>query len=210
MRFRTHVLATGVVVVLGLLLVPRPAVAQCDPNTAVFEDEFEFMDPSWGDADDNFFVEDGALVIKTQREQVNFETKNQGANVCVDATIVEAPAPDNSPVGLIFWWQDWDNYYYLLNWSNGGSEIRRVLKGKDETLFSLGTLALKKGIGQTNSIELRLRPKDATVLFNGTEVKRFKGTQPQDGGVVGVIGLSPEDKPATFKFDNFVVSPPPG
>jgi hypothetical protein len=211
MRSRSHVVAAaGVAVILGALLAASPAVAQCDPDNAVFEDEFEFMDPSWGDPDDNFYVEDGALLIKSQREQVNFSTKNQGANVCVDATIVDAPAPDNSPIGLIFWWQDWDNYYFLLNWSNGGSEIRRVVKGKEESLFSLDTLALKKGVGQTNSIELRLRPKDATVLFNGTEVKRFKGKQPQDGGVVGVIGLSSEDKPATFKFDNFVVSPPPG
>jgi hypothetical protein len=159
----------------------------------LFEDDFEFMDVSWGDPDEDFFVEDGALVVKTWREHVNFSTLNEGANVCVDITIAEAPNPDYSPVGLIFWWQDWDNYYYLWYWADGGLEVRRIFKGQSSTVFTTATLALKKGVGETNNIELRLKPKDATV--NGTEVKRFKGIQPKDGGVVGITASSPDDAP---------------
>jgi hypothetical protein len=209
MRFRTHVVATGVAVVLGLLLVPRLAVAECNPDNALFEDDFEFLDPSWGDADDSYFVEDGALVIKGFAGHANLSTKNQGADVCVDMTIADAPAPDVSPIGLVWWWTDWDNYYYLFYWADGTYlEVRQVVKGKDTTLFSLETLALKKGIGQTNRFELQLKPKDVTLIINGTEVKRFKGKQPQDGGAIGVYASSPEDKPATYKFDNFIVSTP--
>ncbi len=122
--------------------------------------------------------------------------------------IVDAPVADSSPIGLVWWWQNWDNYYYLFYWADSdGLEIRRVVNGKSQSVAGVQTLALKKGVGQTNHLELQLRPKDATVFINGTQVARFKGKPPQGGAPVGVYALSPEDKPATFSYDNLVVSP---
>ncbi|MGE3875417.1 MAG: hypothetical protein AB7F74_20880 [Parvibaculaceae bacterium] len=184
------------------------ASAACVPDGALFDDDFAYMDGSWGNPDDQFFVKDGALVIKGSRGQVNFSTRNEGANVCVDVTVTDAPDPLNSPAGVVFWWKDWDNYYYVLSWTDGGVEARRVLKGADSVIFTTGVEAVKLGLGQTNQIELRLKPKDATLFINGAEVKRFKGVQPKDGGAIGVIATSPKNKPATFVFDNLVVSAP--
>ena len=211
MRFRSRVVGTaGVTVILGLLLAASPAVAECDPDNGIFEDEFEFLDPSWGAPADDFYVEDGALVIKSHWGQVNTLTQNEAANVCVDMTIVDAPAPDNSPIGLVWWWENWDNYYYLFYWPDVAYvEVRRLVKGQSQTLLSLDTLALKKGVGQTNHVEMQLRPKDATLIINGTQVSRFKGKPPKGGGSIGVYATSPEDQPATYKFDNLVVSAPP-
>jgi hypothetical protein len=207
MRLRLRVVASAVFA-FGLFATAGQAVAECNPDTAIFEDNFEFMDVSWGEPDDTFAVEDEALLVNGYREQVNFTTQNQGANVCVDATIVEASAVPNSPMGLIFWWQDWDNYYYLWYWADGGLEVRRIVKGQSTTVYTTETLALKKGVGATNHIELDLKPRDATIIINGTKVQRFKGVQPKDGGVVGITATSPEDAPGVFKFDNFIVSAP--
>jgi hypothetical protein len=208
MRFRSSVVASAGAALLFGWLLATPAVADCSPDNAVFEDEFDFLDGSWGDATDDFYVEDGALIMKPGSWHVNFSSKNDGAtDYCVDLTIADAPEPDSDPIGLIFWWQDWDNYYYLLQWAQGSVAVRRVIKGKSTDLFGADSLAIKKGVGQTNHYELKLRPKDATLLINGTEIKRFKGVQPAGGGVVGLVGLSSDEKPATFKFDNFVVSP---
>jgi hypothetical protein len=121
-------------------------------------------------------------------------------------TIAEASKISNSPIGLVFWWQDWDNYYSMFVWADGWIEVRRIVDGKQTTIFTEETLALKKGVGETNSVELDLKAKDATIFINGTKVQRFKGRQPKDGGVIGVYGISPEDAPATFTFDNFVVN----
>jgi len=208
MRFGSRLLGSAVTAIgLGLFFVVSPAAADCNPDTALYADDFEFLDPSWGDPDNNLLVEDGALVVKGGEGRVNFSTKNEGANVCADVTIVEDPVPDSSAVGLVFWWQDWNNYYYFYYWANGSLEVRRVVNGKENVVFTTDTLALKKGVGQTNHIELVLKPKDATIFINGTEVKRFKGVQPKDGGVVGVTAASPQDKPAKFTFNNFIVSP---
>ena len=203
-----HSRFVGLAVALGLVMAAGPAAAECNPDNALFEDNFEFMDVSWGEPDESFFVEDEALKVKGWREQVNFTTQNEGANVCVDATVVDASKPANSPMGLIFWWQDWDNFYYVWFWPDGGLEVRRVLKAKSTTVFTTETLALKKGVGVTNHIELQLKPRDATIIINGTKVQRFKGIQPKDGGVIGVTATSPQDAPATFAFDNFIVSLP--
>ena len=209
MKFRfPAICAFGAAAILGLLLAASPAAAECDVDNAIFEDDFEFLDGSWTQATDNFYVEDGVLVIKGYKETVNFATQTDVANVCVDMTIVEAPDPDRSPIGLDFWWQDWDNYYYLYYWTNGYLEVRRLVKGKSQTIVSMETLALKQGVGQTNHIELQLRPKDATLFINGTEVTRFKGKPPKDGGPIGITGNSSEDTPALYQFDNLVVSPP--
>jgi hypothetical protein len=203
-----YVPGAAVAFMLGLAVAAGPAAAECNIENALFEDNFEFMDVTWGEPDENFFVEDEALMVKGWREQVNFATQNEGANVCVDATIVDASKPANSPMGLIFWWQDWDNFYYVWVWADGGLEVRRIFKGNSTTVFTTETLALKKGVGETNQIELQLKPRDATIIINGTQVQRFKGIQPKDGGVVGVSATSPQDAPATFKFDNFMVSLP--
>src|SRR6185437_711136 len=169
-----------------------------------------FLDGSWGDADDHFYTEGGSAVVKDWVERVNFATQNPGANICVDATIVEAPKPDESPIGLIFWWQDWDNFYYAWYWATGSVAVNRMVKGKYVNVLQTQTLALKKDVGATNHLEIDVRPKDATLFINGTQVTRFRGVQPKDGGVVGLIAISADGAPGTYKFDNFVVSAPSG
>lgn len=204
MRFQSRFAALAVAA--GLMFAAQPAIAACDPESALFEDEFEFLDVSWGESDDSLYVEDGVLIVDGTGGVVNFDTQNTGANVCADVTIAEASKIANSPVGLVFWWKDWDNYYSVFIWADGWVEVRRVVNGNSKALFTEETLALKKGVGETNQIELDLKPKDATLHINGTKVKRFKGRQPKDGGVVGFYGISPEDAPAIFAFDNFAVN----
>jgi len=109
-----YVPGAAVAFMLGLAAAAGPAAAECNIENALFEDNFEFMDVTWGEPVENFYVEDEALIVKGWHEQVNFSTQNEGANVCVDATIVDASKPANSPMGLIFWWP-------MVAWKSGGS-----------------------------------------------------------------------------------------
>ena len=199
--------AAGLAVIFGLLLPAGPAAAECDKNDALFEDDFEFFDPTWGNPSDILNVENGVLALKGNWTQVNLQTNNESANVCVDMTIVEAPDPYYSPIGLVWWWENLDNYYFMLYWADSPVvEIRRLIKGREQTLFSVETQALKQGLGETNHVELQLKPKDATIFINGTQVTRFKGKPPKGGAPVGVYAAAPEDKLGVFTFDNFIVS----
>jgi hypothetical protein len=207
-RFRA-LCAVAIAFGLGLALAASPTLAACDPDNAIFEDDFEFLDASWGAPADNFYVEDGTLILSSYWGNINSQTINEAANVCVDTTILEASDPDQSPIGVVWWWENWDNYYYLFYWANSDwVEVRRWVKGQHQNVGAVQTLALKQGLGQTNQIELRLKPKDATIFINGTEVMRFKGKPPKGGGAIGVYGTSQEDKPGKWAFDNLVVSAP--
>ena len=82
MKFRSSVVASAGVALLFGWLLATPAFAECDADNAIFADDFQFLDGTWGDADDNYFVEDGYLVIKGWRAQVNFATKSDAADFC--------------------------------------------------------------------------------------------------------------------------------
>jgi hypothetical protein len=202
MRSRLQtVCAVGVAAMLALLLAATPAVAECDPDTALFDDDFEFLDPSWSQPNDNMYVEDEVLVLNGY-SIVNGATSTAAADVCADMTIAEVADPSVNPADLVFWWENWDNYYALRYWADAAYiEVKRYVKGKQQTLVSMETLALKTGVGQTNQIELNLRPKSVTVNINGTEVTRFKAKPPKDGGLIGFSAGA-----GRFQFDNLVVN----
>jgi hypothetical protein len=191
---------------LVVLVASHDAFAACDPENALYEDDFEFLDVSWGRADDSILVDDGALEVRGSGGVVNLETKTKAAAVCVDVSIEEAEKASDSPAGVVFWWENWQNYYAVFVWADGWIEVRRMEDGQSKTLFTQETDALKTGAGAVNNIELALQPKDATLFVNGTEVRRFKAKRPEDGGAVGLYGISPDDAPATFTFDNLIVN----
>lgn len=206
---KSRLYAACVAALFGSVLAASPAVADCNPDTALFDDDFEFMDGSWGQPDDNIFVEDGVFVIKGGYGKVNFQTNSEAADICVDATIAEAADLTNTAAWVIFWWQDWDNYYSVGYWGDGSLQIDRKVKGKWLSVAYVKSLpAIKPGVGQTNHIELNLTSKDVTVSINGTQVNRFKGKPPKGGGPVGLMSTEPEGKPTKITFDNLVVSEP--
>ena len=54
MKFQSRFVA--IALALGLALAASPAAAECNPNEALFEDEFDFLDVSWGESDDSLYV----------------------------------------------------------------------------------------------------------------------------------------------------------
>jgi hypothetical protein len=210
MRVRSGVLISAVIVVFGLAIA-SPAAAACDSANALFEDNFESLDPSWGAPDNVVSAKDGSLVLKPQAGYWRFVPSEsdlyQDVSVCVDATIVEAPKEDSSAAGVLFWFSDWNNLYVFEYYSDGGFSVERLSKGK--WLLPVPyteNAAIKKGVGQPNQIEVKMKGKQATIFINGTQVAQFKGVAPQDGGKVGLAGVSPAEGVATFKFQKFTVS----
>jgi hypothetical protein len=202
-------LVSGALGALGLIFVlsAGSARADCNPDSALYADDFEgFMDANWGEADENLFVEDGALVAKSYTGVVNFATTGTDINACVDVTFTKAPDPNYTYAGMVFWWTDWDNYYYVFYWPAGTVNIWRVLKGKDTYLAEAHPANVKKGVGQTNRLELDLKGKTATFLVNGQVAIRLKGIPPKGGSPIGLVADAPKDKQATVKFDDFIVS----
>jgi hypothetical protein len=197
-------------VVLGLLLAAGPAVAACNREDAAFEDDFEFLDPSWGAAAGELSVASGVLVLKPTKGHWRWLPSEAGlyddVTICVDAAVVETTNLDYTPIGVLFWFEDFDNFYKFNYWPSGGFSVDRVTRGQWLYPFPYSeTLALKTGLGKVNQIEIRLKGKQATILINGTQVAQLKGTPPKRGSKVGLVGASPDEAAATLNFDNFLL-----
>jgi hypothetical protein len=212
MRVRSGDLTSAVIVVFGLAIA-GPAAAACDSANALFEDNFESLDSSWGAPDDAVSAKDGSLVLKPAAGYWRFVPSEsdlyQDVSVCVDATIAAAPKEDASSLGILFWFADWNNVYIFEYYATGAFAVERLSKGK--WLLPVPYTenpAIKKGVGQTNQLEVKMKGKQATIFINGTQVAQFKGVAPPDGGKVGLAGVSPAEGVATYKFQNFIVSEP--
>ena len=78
MKFRSRVVAgMAAAFALALSVAAGPAFAACDSDNAIFEDDFEFMDVSWGAPSEAVFVEDGSLIIDENMGIVNFLTRTK-------------------------------------------------------------------------------------------------------------------------------------
>jgi hypothetical protein len=103
MRFRSSVAAATVVLAaLSFVANTAPALAECDLDNVIFEDDFEFFDVTSGEPSETVYVKDGALLIKEGCAQVNFSTRSDEADVCVDITILEASDLNENPTSIIF------------------------------------------------------------------------------------------------------------
>ena len=213
MRVRSGDLTSAVIVVFGLAIA-GPAAAACDSANALFEDNFESLDPVWGAADNGMSAKDGSLVLKPAAGYWRFVPSEsdlyQDVSVCVDATIAATPKEDGaSSLGILFWFADFNNLYIFEYYATGGFDVERLSKGK--WLLPVPYTenpAIKKGAGQTNQMEVKMKGKQATIFINGTQVAQFKGVAPPDGGKVGLAAQSPAEGVATYKFQNFIVSEP--
>jgi len=52
---------------------------------------------------------------------------------------------------------------------------------------------LKKGAGQTNSLEVQTVGNKATLFVNGTKIAEFNGKPPEGGGLIGLEDLFGEE-----------------
>jgi Domain of Unknown Function (DUF1080) len=197
---------------LGGELAATEATA-CGNGKVIFEDKFETLDPSWGNASNRKNVENGALVLKPESGRsvwaISESDYYSDAAICVDATVTNG-TPEFAYHSIVFWFQDSSNFYELGVWPNGKIDVERWRNGK--ILYPVSNTevpALKKGLGQTNSLEVETKGNMATVYVNGTKIVEFKGTPPEGGGKVGLDSVSPQTGDRTVvRFTNFVVAEP--
>jgi len=186
----------------------------CGNGKVIFEDKFETLDPGWGKASDRLSVDNGALVIKaeagTGRWAVSQSDYYQDVAICVDATVVNVPDQNSGFTAIVFWYQDNSNYYEFGYWPAGDIRVNRVSKGR--TLFPVRETDvpdLKKGAGQTNSLEVQAVANKATLFVNGTKIAEFNGKPPEGGGLIGLDTYSPKTGGETeARFTNFIVAEP--
>ncbi len=161
--------AAGVLAVL--LAWVGPGVGARD----VFEDKFAALDPAWGLPSNVVGVKDGKLVVSPETNQSQ-TLLHQGflfpseLEIRVSISFVKAD-DDTYGSGLVFWANDYWDYYALLVNAQGWFAVQRYFGGS----YGLPVPwresdVIKKGIAVDNLLRVATKGDQVTVYINGQEL----------------------------------------
>lgn len=194
---------------LMLALAGRMASYVSEVNAAdevepQFEDNFETLDPSWGEAE-NLGVQDGKFYIELSADHWRTALNQSNVFVEIDATatvtFVKLDNPQNGLAGLCFWATDYDNYYEFLIDMDGRYLVLRRAKNRWLTIVGRKPHdAIKKGLGEENELRVVTNGHTAALYVNGVQLTTFKGQPPAGGGMIGFNADNFSKQPARFEF----------
>jgi hypothetical protein len=203
-------------VVMCLVLfngIPAPAHAQ--GKAVLFEDNFSTLDPIWSNPTNNLSVKENNLLLTTEKDMCRFTLYkgNTFGEMDLQVTVQLAQkmeGPSNG-VGIIFWADDFQNYYCFSMTPDGLAGVRRKVKGNTLTPVPVAsTDAVNKDPQAANILRVVLKGKQATCYINNKEVAVLKGRPPEDGGMIGFLGCADTEaaKGTTWKISNLKVTTP--
>ena len=200
-------------VAIALLASVRVAGAVCPGLDVLFIDKFDQLAPTWGEANPSLTVEDGRLVIAPPSGTYVWAANSAGLyddiDMCVTVTTVAAVEPLDAVAGLVFWYEDVNNFYVFEIAPNGKASVWRRQRGKWLAQVKWQAAAgANAGDGGVNELRLTSVGGDATFYVNGTEFKKLGGSPPEEGHQIGVLAVSPEEGEARFAFDDLRVTKP--
>jgi hypothetical protein len=185
----------------------------CEGTDVLYEDNFESLDSTWGNADDSFYLKDGRLVVTPDLDKYYAALSTAGVyddiDYCVRIYSLKADPKGNTFAGVIFWATDYDNYYYALIAGDGAVAVFRRQRGKvlqqvDWTAFG----AVKKGDDAVNNLRVVTVGKQASIYVNGQLFRDVTGQPPPNGQQIGVRAISAKNLKAIYAFDDIKITDP--
>jgi hypothetical protein len=199
--------ATGAL--FAIVLASSPALACKGPNV-VFADSFAEADPGWG-TNDQLVIGSNRAQLKSQPGGVagSFYTGSffDDADICIDVTSPAARNPAEVNAGLVFWADDWDNFYMFQITPDGQASIYRSQKGK--TIFPVSWRkadAVKPGANAVNTLRLTLKGGNGTAYVNDKQFVAFKGMPPKGGSLIGLFSASENGAVNIWSFSNLKIT----
>ena len=195
------------------LVAATPAAAVCPGPTVFYQDGFEQLQPTWGQPSDNVKVVSGALQLIPSVGNYVWVVNNAGVyddvDVCVSLTAVASVDPTQAKAGLIFWYQDVNDFYVFELAPNGKASVWRRQRGKWLPQVDWQDVpGVNKGDGVTNELRVTTVGDEATFYVDGTQFKKVSGSAPDKGQQIGLFAGSPDKAAATFTFDDLKVTKP--
>ena len=204
---------SAVVLAIALSAGLCGAAVACQGSQVLFEDGFETLAPTWGNADDAFFLEDGQLTIMPGYDEYYASLSTMGTyediDYCLNLEAIKADPEGNSFAGLLFWAIDYDNYYYIMITAEQSIGVFRRQRGRVLPQLRWTRLeSLKPGNGVVNEIRVVTVGDRATIYVNGALYGSLRGQPPADGQQIGVRATSPRNERAVWAFDDIKVTVP--
>ena len=196
-----------------LVLTAGTASAVCPGLSVQFEDSFDQFKPSWGDPSAGVKVENGNMVLAPASGTYDWRANSAGLygdiDMCVTVTTLTAVTPMDAKAGLLFWYDDVNNFYVFEIAPNGRASVWRRQSGKWLAQVKWADApSVNKDDGAINELRVTTTGSDATVYVNGTEFSKISGSPPEKGQQIGLFAASPDQGQATFAFEGLKVTKP--
>jgi hypothetical protein len=190
-----------------------PAAAVCPGIDVAVEDQFAELAPAWGQATAEIKVENGQLAISPAPGTYAWAINNSGlyddVDMCVTMTTVTGVDSTDAFGGVVFWYQDVNNFYAFQLAPNGRASVWRRQRGKWLAQVEWREAEnANAGDGGSNELRVTTAGSEAKFYVNGTEFETIDGSPPEEGHQVGLVAGSPDDAAATFAFDGLRVTRP--
>jgi len=203
-------LALAIVTVLAGI---GPAAAVCPGLDVLFQDSFDALQPTWGQASTAARIDNGQLVLNPAVGTYTWVANNAGMyddiDMCVTMTTVTGVDPTQAKAGPIFWYEDVNNFYVFELAPNGKASVWRRQRGKWLAQVPWQDApSANKGDAASNELRVTTVGDDATFYVNGTEFKKVSGSAPEKGQQIGLFAGSPDKDAATFAFDDLKATKP--
>ena len=204
----------GLVLAAALLLAGgAPAAAVCPGPDVLFQDQFETLQPTWGEASPAIRIDNGQLVLAppagTYVWAVNSAGLYDDVDMCVSVVTVTGLDDTMAKAGPVFWYEDVNNFYVFEIAPNGKASVWRRQRGKWLAQVKWQDVeSANKGDGAVNELRVTTTGGDATLFVNGAEFSRFSGSPPENGQQIGLFAGSPDAGVASFAFDDLKATKP--
>ena len=190
-----------------------PAAAVCPGLDVLIQDQFETLEPTWGEPGPTAKVENGQLVLSpvagTEAWIVNNAGLYDDIDMCVTVTTVAGGEATESKAGPIFWYLDVNNFYVFELAPNGRAGVWRRQRGRWLAQVDWQDAeAANRGDSGVNELRVTTVGDDATFHVNGTEFATLEGDAPDNGQQIGLFAGSPDGSAAVFSFDGLRVTKP--
>lgn len=185
-------------------------VSQPPDESLLFAEDFQTLDPSWGKSDPAKTVQGGKLILKPEPKG-SYAFTYQGAlfeDADISVKVTQTTGATDQFAGLLFWLEDFDNYYYALVQPDGKAMIARRVEGEWKNPLSLKeNSAVNKGLGATNELRVVTMGESASLYINNVFHVRLDGYKHP---ALSKIGLKAEsgDEACAWAFSELRVRKP--
>jgi len=198
---------------LALASVAGPAGAVCPGLDVLYADGFEQLRPTWAVPAGAVRAENGQLIISPASGTYEWAASSAALyddiDMCVTVTTVLSVEPLDAVAGLVFWYDDVNNFYVFEVSPAGTASVWRRQRGK--WLEQVGWREVDTanvGDGASNELRVTTVADRATFYLNGSEFETLAGSPPERGQQIGLLAVSPEQGAARFAFDDLKVTAP--
>jgi hypothetical protein len=195
-----------------LVFAMAQSALACKGKKLLFSDDFREVDASWATNGDAITVEEGRVKIKASPD-AGYRVLYGGAlfddaDICVT---VRMPSNVNdagsASAGIIFWAQDYSNYYVFEVAANGMVTLQRLVRGRWLSILDWRRVdGLNVGVGAKNVLRVTTSGNSIAVAVNDTKIGSIKAQQPDGGGQVGLRSESEKTQRNAWKFSDLKVT----